>query len=376
MSIRKLAYYLEDADITLRSDHLPLKKFLAKNTLNSKVNNWAIEILPFHITFEYIKGIKNTLANTMSRLIDINPQIQQDSEPEGYEFGYYTFDILPAMEVSNVEMTKESSNEKEENAIGTVVKLSSIDNMLSSLQLQDTFCSHILTQIEKGNIKEGQTYVVQNKILKRYVIDGNNTYKTVILPRALTAQVLKMAHDDLGHNGTHRMYMLLKRLYYWKGLIPSVVKHVQRSYHCQRRNKQVVKYATLHFDVASFPMQFISMDLIGEFHPPTSKGKKYALTIICMLTGYVFCIPLKTKMAEEVLQAYIDNVYSKFGGSLKILSDNGTEFKNKIFEHVAKELGVVYKLYTPPYHPASNWQNRRFSCLSKGMYIKTYITST
>ena len=32
MSVKKLAYYLEDADITLQSDHLPLKKFLAKNT--------------------------------------------------------------------------------------------------------------------------------------------------------------------------------------------------------------------------------------------------------------------------------------------------------------------------------------------------------
>ena len=47
MFIKKLAYYLEDADVTLRSDHLPLKKFLAKNTLNSKVNNWAIQISPF-----------------------------------------------------------------------------------------------------------------------------------------------------------------------------------------------------------------------------------------------------------------------------------------------------------------------------------------
>ena len=47
MSIKKLAYYLEDADATLRSDHLPLKKFLSMNTLNSKVNNWAIEISPF-----------------------------------------------------------------------------------------------------------------------------------------------------------------------------------------------------------------------------------------------------------------------------------------------------------------------------------------
>ena len=66
MSIKKLTYYLEDADITLRSDHLPLKKFLAKNTLNSKVNNWAIEISSFCITFEYIKGNKNTLDDTMS----------------------------------------------------------------------------------------------------------------------------------------------------------------------------------------------------------------------------------------------------------------------------------------------------------------------
>ena len=82
--------------------------------------------------------------------------------------------------------------------------------MLSNLQSQDAFCSHILTQIGKGNIKEGHVYVVQNKTLKRYVNDGNNTYETVILPRALTAQVLKMAHDDLGHNGTHRTYMLLK----------------------------------------------------------------------------------------------------------------------------------------------------------------------
>ena len=82
--------------------------------------------------------------------------------------------------------------------------------------------------------------------------DGNKTYETIVLPRALIAQILKMARDDLGHNGTQRTYMLLKRLYYWKDLKPSVTKHIQRCYHCQRRNKQVVKYTTLHFDVASF----------------------------------------------------------------------------------------------------------------------------
>ena len=84
--------------------------------------------------------------------------------------------------------------------------------------------------------------------------------------------------------------------------------------------------------------------------------------------GYVFCVPLTNKTAEEVIQAYIDYVYFKFGGSLKILSDNSTEFKNKIFEQVAKELGVEYKLYTPPYHPACNGRIEGFHA-----FLKAYI---
>ena len=98
--------------------------------MNSKVNNWAIEISPFHITFEYIKGIKNILADTMSRLIDIHPQIQQDAEPEGYKFGYYSFDTLPAMEISNIDTTHETSSDNGKDPIdGNLVKLPITDDM-------------------------------------------------------------------------------------------------------------------------------------------------------------------------------------------------------------------------------------------------------
>ena len=162
MSIKKLAYYLEDADITLRSDHLPLKKFLAKNTLNSKVNNWAIEISPFRIMFEYIKGIKNTLADTMSRLIAIDPQIQSEPEPEGYEFGYYTFDSLPAMEICHIQTPSQDDSNK-----NILHELSIQTEVLIKLQQEDAFCKNILHQIEKGNIKEGQLYKIENKQLKK-----------------------------------------------------------------------------------------------------------------------------------------------------------------------------------------------------------------
>ena len=369
MSIKKLTYFLEDTNITLQSDHLPLKKFLAKNTLNSKVNNWAIEISPFQIMFEYIKGIKNTLADTMSCLINIDPQIQSEPEPEVHEFGYYTFDQLPALEIHDIQMSLMASPQ-DDHDVDLLCELPFHNYMLVKLQQEDVFCKNIFHQIDKGNIMEGQLYKIDNILLKRFVVVGNDTYETTVIPRSLVPQVLHIAHEKLGHNGTHRTYILLKRLYYWKGLKPSVEKHIKRCSQCQRQNKQVVKYAKLHFDVATFPMQFISMDLIGEFHPPTSKKHRYALTVICMLTGYVFCVPLKTKTAEEVIQAYIDHIYSRFGGSLKILSDNGTEFKNKLFEQVVKELGVEYKLYTPPYHPALNGHIEGFHAFLKACIAK------
>ena len=102
MSIKKLDYYLVNADIILRSDHLPLKKFLNKNTLNSKVNNWAVEISPFRITFEYIKGIKNILVDTMSRLISIDPDTELPPEDQGCEYGYYLFDPLPPIGTEDI----------------------------------------------------------------------------------------------------------------------------------------------------------------------------------------------------------------------------------------------------------------------------------
>ena len=100
-------------------------------------------------------------------------------------------------------------------------------------------------------------------------------------------------------------------------------------------------------------MEFIAMDLIGEFHPASSKGNRYALTAICMLTGFTFCIPLKNKTAEEVVKAYLNHICCVFGPSKKILTDNGTEFKNKMWEDVYKLLRTQHRV-TPIYSPQCN----------------------
>ena len=57
MSVRKLSFFLTNADVLVRSDHLPLKKFLKQNLMNPKVNNWAVELKSYNLKFEYIQGI-------------------------------------------------------------------------------------------------------------------------------------------------------------------------------------------------------------------------------------------------------------------------------------------------------------------------------
>ena len=69
-------------------------------------------------------------------------------------------------------------------------------------------------------------------------------------------------------------------------------------------------------------MHLIAMDLIGKFKE-SPQGHYFVLIVMDMLTYYTWCIPLCTKDADEVLHAYQLNVYSKFCGYHKILSDSG-----------------------------------------------------
>ena len=98
-------------------------------------------------------------------------------------------------------------------------------------------------------------------------------------------------------------------------------------------------------------MEFVWIDLFSEFHPPSSKGNRYALTAVCMLTGFTFCIPIKNKSAEEVVTTWRNHISFPFGVCRKLLTDNGTEFKNDLFNTVAEQLGVERKIYMPPYRP-------------------------
>ena len=156
MSVKKLSFYLDQAEILLRSDHLPLKKFLQKNTLNYKVNNWAMELESFNIRFEYIQGSKIILMDTLSRLVDINQDTWLPAEERGYEFGYAVFEKLLKIKCYGIYEVIVGDKEIKNNS-DLADALQCIDNPLSAehlkrLQEQDPDMQKLKQKLEHNKL--------------------------------------------------------------------------------------------------------------------------------------------------------------------------------------------------------------------------------
>ena len=171
---------------------------------------------------------------------------------------------------------------------------------------------------------------MDNCLLKRKLIVNGLLYKPIVVPDILKECMFILAHNEAGQSGSKRTYSVLRNLYYWKGMKKSVHKHCTSCQMCIKQNVKVQQLRNEHFSASPQPMEFIAMDLIGEFHPASSKGNRYALTAVCMLTGFTFCLPIQSKRAEDVVKVYLNHICCIFSPSRKILTDNGREFKNKL----------------------------------------------
>ena len=213
MSVKNLNFYLTDVEITLRSDHLPLKKFLLKNTLNSKVNNWAVELETFNIHFEHISGIWNTLADTVCRIVRMDPDMQQKPEKQGYEFRYSCFEELPPAEVSNMEETITKGvklQPKEEIRIPeTECTLLVPTEKLHTLKLHDGLCQKA-KQVGNNTDMSKSYYIDADSVLRKLWQDNEEVFNTIVLPKILINPVLQLAHDSAGHNRFQQVYLSIQ----------------------------------------------------------------------------------------------------------------------------------------------------------------------
>ena len=366
MSIRRLVFYLSDADVTIKCDHLPLKKFLMKQTLNSKVNNWAVELEQFNLKLEWIMGSKNTLADTLSRLLEVCPEAKLEPEPPGQEFGCYCFEEMTPVQVDYIEEVESVTIEESENL--KEIKLPLKDWQMELLQRHDATSREVAKKLQQDK-HMNKLFLRRNGIVYRLWCEDGRTSECILVPEVLRSSLLMLAHNYSGHNGFRRTYNAMKRQYYWPGMRKDILRHCKTCHQCSLQNQGGGEVGFDHFNTPSLPMEFICMDLVGPISPRTSKGNKYILTVIDMLTGYTIAVPIADKRSETVCKAYRDSVYCIFGGSSRILTDNGTEFKSREMKQICEELDIK-QVFSPVYTPQSNgrlegWHRFFKACIAK-----------
>ena len=206
MSVKKLSFYLDSAQITLRSDHLPWKKFLEKNTMNAKVNNWAVEMESQNINFEFIAGTKNVLADTLSRLIDFNESIKLPEEEPEYEFGYIPFKELPPARVTVIEEVIISEDQGDQSP-GSLkiqhndpfekdikIQLPLTNSMMRELQEQDPLVGILRKQLSEKKL-DRKHFTMEDEVLKKKTVINGILYTPTIVPDVLKDCLLILAHD-------------------------------------------------------------------------------------------------------------------------------------------------------------------------------------
>ena len=206
MAVRKLSFYITDAEVTVKCDHLPLKKFLQKQTMNAKVNNWVVELEQYNLKLEWIQGIKNTLVDSLSRLLEVDPEAKLQPEKEDHEFGTYCFEELnetgeispdtwiPLRDsIEHVKITYNKDNAKE-------VRLPLTINQMIQLQKSDAEAKEIVKKLKKEGAS-AKMFLLHDGVLCRLWTEENNVFRCTFVPEVLRNPLLVLAHNQNGHNG-------------------------------------------------------------------------------------------------------------------------------------------------------------------------------
>ena len=135
-------------------------------------------------------------------------------------------------------------------------------------------------------------------------------------------------------------------------------KYVNECTVCQTRSLQKIRQPLQETDIPPYPMAKLSLDLSGPY-PTTMSGNKYIIAFVDWYSGWPEAFAVPDKTGETVADLIIDQVFSRFGSCLQLVTDNGTENVNKLVKETLAKLNIDHVL-TSVYHPQSNAKVERF----------------
>ncbi|XP_037615670.1 uncharacterized protein LOC119482245 [Sebastes umbrosus] len=170
--------------------------------------------------------------------------------------------------------------------------------------------------------------------------------------------------------GVTKTYNRVLRHFFWPGLKSDVVRYCRTCHVCQVSGKpnQVIAPAPLNpIPVMGEPFGKVIVDCVGPL-PKTKSGNQFLVTIMCSSTRFPEAIPLRKITAPVVTKALV-KFFTVFGLPREIQTDQGTNFKSRVFAQALKALGIKH-VTSSAYHPESKGALERFHQTLKSMLRK------
>ncbi|XP_061509326.1 uncharacterized protein K02A2.6-like [Anopheles gambiae] len=338
--VTKFHKYLLGRKFTLLTDHKPLlsifgsKKGIPLHTAN-RLQRWALMLLNYDFTIEYVSTTEFGCADMLSRLIDRCKQPEED---------YVIASISLEEDIQNV---MHESLKQVPVSFADIQKATRLDETLQA----------VLKFIREGWPNEASS--IKNQDIRSYYtrkeslthVDGCILFHNrVVVPNIYRKKVLQQFHR--GHPGMVRMKSISRSFVFWPGMDVDIENFVRRCTSCCTAGKAPIKETPESWPVPEKPWSRVHVDYAGPV------DGVYFLVVVDPYTKWPEVYATKTTTAKTTIK-FLTQSFATFGVPETIVSDNGTQFTSFEFQAFCKQLGICH-IRTAPYHPQSNGLAERF----------------
>ena len=202
--VKKFTFYITGAKTTVFSDHKPLKNFFKGGMNIAKLDRWSLKLQEFDISIEFIQGKLNTVSDVISHLK--NEGLYNEHSDEDHKIKAPTNLNDRIEEVLDIALRP--SNFEKLFSTGTVIGHREL--LLS--QKRDRWCR----KLAKFAGKQSDYALNHEGLLTKQISILRNTYRVYIVPQNLVQRVIKIFHDNRGHQGISRTINMMKRRFWFR----------------------------------------------------------------------------------------------------------------------------------------------------------------
>ncbi|XP_058103086.1 uncharacterized protein LOC131246729 [Magnolia sinica] len=137
-------------------------------------------------------------------------------------------------------------------------------------------------------------------------------------------------------------------------MFTDAIDYAKQCHECQTHGDVIhMPPEDLHQIVTSWPFATCGVDVIGSINPPSSKGKQYILAATDYFSKWTEAIALRNVKEKDVVNFIRHAIIYHHGIPKKIVTDNGTPFKNRDIEKLCQKSSIHHSFSTP-YYPVAN----------------------